>query len=229
MKIVANLICQNGAHEILRSIESVAPFVDEFYVMDGGSTDGTLDILNRYKDTYGLTIFEHPYEKMDSQRNELLKHTPKDCWVVSIDQDEKLNFLAMTQMREFLGSISPKLYTDEDRKSPLCIGIPFINFVHKFPRRDRTWMSRVTEKIFYNDRNLHFNRWYHTYLVYKDGDTENSMISAPSGWAVLHYAFLDKKRVDEAKDDIKSGKRDYKLKDWNTKKKDSDVLDIVLL
>jgi len=228
MKIVGNLICQNGVHEVLRCIESVAPIVDDFYVMDGGSTDGTLDVLQRYKDVYNLTVFEHPFEQMDKQRNELLKHAPKGSWVISIDQDEKLNYMAMCQMREFIDLVSKKLYSDPKRESPLTIGIPFLNFVKDLNHHTPSWMGRVNEKIFYNDRTVHFTRWYHSYLIYKEGDTTTSMLLAPQGWAILHYAFLDKKRIEDAPKEIREGKRDYKPREWDMSKRPASPLLITM-
>jgi glycosyltransferase involved in cell wall biosynthesis len=46
--LYGNIICQNGVAEILRAIESIARICDKIYVMDGGSTDGTLESTQKF-------------------------------------------------------------------------------------------------------------------------------------------------------------------------------------
>ena len=106
--IVGTLICQNGISEIRRCIESVYPVVSQYYVMDGGSTDGTWELLNKYKDIYNLTLYQYPYDGNGEQRNRLLAYVPKDVWVVNIDQDEALNNSIQRELPNFITKISKK-------------------------------------------------------------------------------------------------------------------------
>ena len=78
---------------------------------------------------------------------------------------------------------------------------------------------RLNNRIFFYDRNLRFYAPYHTYPAYKEGEMRASMIEAPDNWAVFHYAYLDKKRREDIKKDIKTGKRDYGLNEWDITKK----------
>ena len=59
MEVNGSLICQNAMPDIVRCIESVAPLVKDYYICDGGSTDGTWEWLNKYKDVYSLKLFKH--------------------------------------------------------------------------------------------------------------------------------------------------------------------------
>lgn len=215
MKVVANLICQNGLKDIMRCIESVFPVVDEYYVMDGGSTDGTWECLLSYRRAYHLTLFQSPFESMDKQRNKLLEKTPKDCWIINIDQDEKLNIVSQYGMRDYIARITPEVYEDPKRVSPIVIGMPFYNLIQDPLHHSENPVRVNVNKIFYYDNNLHFVDKYHSRLVYNEDDPHYQQFPAPSDWGIFHYAFLDEARVERAKEEITSGKRDYGQLEWN--------------
>lgn len=211
MRIIGHIVCQNGVGEIMRTIDSMYPVVDEIYVLDGGSTDGTLNVLNRFKKSYNITIFNNPFERLDKQRNLLLEKTEPDCWIINIDQDEKLSSLATKDLREFIGRIDKRSYNSE---YPLTIALPLIN-LNKTPLSMREDTRYNTNKIFYYKKGLKFVEPYHCHIEYENQThTDNyEQVNAPIGMAVLHYARLDQKRYDSW--DIEKSRRDCTWEDWD--------------
>jgi hypothetical protein len=81
------LIAQNEEALIGPALESLTPFVDELLVLDGGSTDDTVDVAA----SHGATVHHRPFTNdFAAQRNALLDlvRTP---WVISLDCDERLS------------------------------------------------------------------------------------------------------------------------------------------
>ena len=66
MRISVVTVCYNAAHTLADAVDSVlgqssnssAPFELEYIVVDGGSTDGTLDLLARYRNRIATLISE---------------------------------------------------------------------------------------------------------------------------------------------------------------------------
>lgn len=220
MNIVGMLICQDNISEIRRCIESVYPIVSRYYVMDGGSTDGTWELLNKYKDVYNLSLFQHSYDENGAQRNRLLQKIPKDVWVVDIDQDEAINNPMQNGFFDFISRIDPNVYIDSERTLPLTIHVPNLNLVQDIRHFDAENVSFFASKVLYNDRNLHFTRGYHCTVAYGSDDIENvNVLDAPETWAIYHYAYLNPDRFVNLKKDRKSGKRDYRDSEWDLSKK----------
>lgn len=217
MKIVGNLICQNGISEIRRCIESVAPVVDEYFVCDGGSDDGTWELLNEWKDVYNLKLYQRKYDDQGKQRNFLLSKAPKDSWVVSLDQDEQLNHQMQRELRDFIGRITPKAYDDPQRKLPLTISVNNINLVSSLMHFDMDNVKVFATKVFYNDKNLHFIEGYHTTICYDDSfpPEYTNAVPAPQSWVIKHYAYLNPERLNSHKDNKRVyNKGEFDPKSW---------------
>jgi len=215
VKIYGNLICQNAISEIARCIESVYPVVDEYFVLDGGSTDGTWEWLNKWKDVYHLTLFQNPYKDQGDQRNLLLSKIPKGVWVVNIDQDERLGLTIQCELRNFIERISPAVYDDPKRILPLTISTICVNLVKDLNHFDNKNVNTFATKIFYNDRNINFTNGYHTTIRYGDIELEHTnSLPVPRDWVIKHFAYLNPDRI---KTSFKDPKRLYHKEEWDKK------------
>ena len=206
------LICQDGISEILRCIESVYPYIDKYYVMDGGSKDGTWELLNKYKDVYNLELYQHPYKQQGDQRNRLLAKIPKNSWIISIDQDSKL---VAGDVRKFIDEIDPKIYTDKNRHLPLTLGLGFINLVKDAGHYDSNNVITMAQNFFYNDRNLHFTPGYHMSICYFETEYNSNML--PTNWVIKHYAHLNPDRIKAYEDPKERERRSYNEDEWDKK------------
>jgi len=209
--VYGTLICQDGMPDILRCVESVAPYVDKYLIMDGGSVDGTWEWLNKYKDVYNLTLFQYPYDDQGAQRNRLLAKVPKGVWCINIDQDEQI---LCGGLRSFLERISPDVIAGKGRDLPLTLRFPAINLVDDILHYNDNKLMFFATKFFLNDRNVHFTPGYHMSICYYETEQNTNAIPVPDEWVVKHYAYLDNERIKKS---AKDPKRYYLPEEWDRK------------
>ena len=80
-KLSVALITKNEADSVARCLESLK-WVDEIVVLDGYSTDNTVDICRQYTDK----IFQKEFESFPIERDFILQKTTNK-WVLSVDTD----------------------------------------------------------------------------------------------------------------------------------------------
>lgn len=86
MTTVAVLILtHNEGMHIRRSIESVSSFATQVFLVDSGSTDGTIETA----ESLGATVFKHPWTNYAQQFQWGLDNAPITAdWVMRLDADE---------------------------------------------------------------------------------------------------------------------------------------------
>ena len=123
IKISIVIATYNAGNTIERCINSIIPQLDdnsEFVIIDGGSTDATLQIINKYKKNISYTISE-PDKGIYDAWNKGIKAS-KGEWILFIGADDMLEPDALKNYREYLASQNEKLdfvsgrvrYVDED-------------------------------------------------------------------------------------------------------------------
>ncbi|WP_207492043.1 glycosyltransferase family 2 protein [Aridibaculum aurantiacum] len=77
----------NEEKNIVDCLESVKDFTDDIIVVDSGSTDDTLMLVERYTSN----IYHHPFENYSKQRNWAIDNVDlKYDWIMNIDADHRL-------------------------------------------------------------------------------------------------------------------------------------------
>jgi len=85
-KLTVLIPTKNERRNIRECIESVRPLADEILVVDSGSTDGTVDIVNRMG---GCRVIEQPWTGYADFKNRAMLRASHP-WILFVDADERL-------------------------------------------------------------------------------------------------------------------------------------------
>ena len=105
MRVVAAMIVRNEAENLEPLFESAKGLVDEWVVLDTGSTDNTIEVATEF----GATVLNDPWDDdFARSRNVGLtaieKAYPPDTWVIILDGDDRVeNPLALRKELEAAG------------------------------------------------------------------------------------------------------------------------------
>lgn len=111
-------VCYNSEADIENTIKSVVPFVSdivEYVVIDGGSTDNTLQILNKYKNKISILVSEPDKGIYDAMNKGIRKANGK--WLIFINCGDELLHLPhelFNQDNDKYAGIFGSVRVDED-------------------------------------------------------------------------------------------------------------------
>lgn len=193
------MVVQNGMPDILRAVESLYSVCDEILIVDGGSVDGTLEFLKDRTTIYNLKILERSFDTIQNQRQFLLEQTPKNNWIITIDQDEMISKDLQKELRTIIFNIREPELEDEKRKNPYVIKVPYFTLFKDIKHYSEEDYIEIGSKIFYYDRNLEWRNEYHCEPFYPGATifTVDGKMLAKLEWCIFHFAWLDPKRVQE--------------------------------
>ena len=89
--ICLNMIVKNEAHVIERCLASVKPWIDQWVIVDTGSTDGTQQVIREFMKDRPGELHERPWVNFSHNRNEALQLArERGEYLLFIDADEQL-------------------------------------------------------------------------------------------------------------------------------------------
>jgi glycosyltransferase involved in cell wall biosynthesis len=87
LPISAVVLTHNEERNIEDCLKSVCGWIDDIFVVDSGSTDGTLAIVKRYTNK----VYFHPFQTHSKQWKWALQNTPtRNKWILGIDADQRI-------------------------------------------------------------------------------------------------------------------------------------------
>lgn len=95
VSICLNMIVKNEAHIIEETLESIAPYITDYVIVDTGSTDNTITVISNYFNNKHIqgSIFVEEFRNFEYARSIALKHavqTSKSEYIWIIDADDIL-------------------------------------------------------------------------------------------------------------------------------------------
>ncbi|MFA6160608.1 MAG: glycosyltransferase family 2 protein [Patescibacteria group bacterium] len=142
------MIVLNEEKFLKRSLANVAPYVDEIIIVDGGSTDGTLKIAERFK----ARIIQAPWkDDFAAQRNIGLRQA-KMNWILVIDADEVYE-------KKLLEELQPLA---ENNIGIDAFAFPRKNYIDG--KQTSAYPDRQT-RFFKRDKKIHYEKPLHEQVV----------------------------------------------------------------
>jgi len=180
MKISVSMIVLNEERNIERALASCG-FADEIVVVDGGSTDRTMEILSKYSNVMSATV---PWQgHFGNQRNESLTRCSGD-WIIRLDADEVFSDEFEKEIREVLSGLASDVVACKIRQCNLVGSEEYYSRAFDdFEGAPRIW------------RNHPGIRWVGHVHERPEGFGEGRL--AQINAYVVHYGFLDKARYAE--------------------------------
>jgi glycosyltransferase involved in cell wall biosynthesis len=81
----------------LECLVPIADILDVVVVVDGGSVDGTLEVVKSFDDRLPIQLLQHPFDTFSAQKNRALEHC-RGRWVIGLDADMVFTSLRFRDM-----------------------------------------------------------------------------------------------------------------------------------
>jgi glycosyltransferase involved in cell wall biosynthesis len=161
MKLSLCAIVKNEEGRLAKCLNSAKSIVDEFVVLDTGSTDRTIEVAQNV----GAKVYQFPWNNdFSAARNEALKYVMGD-WVLVLDADETLTPKIKSQIRQVI-------------EMPEYILINLLRYEVGANQAPYSMVSR----LFRNHPEIKFSRPYHAIV----DDSISEILRKEPDWQIGH-------------------------------------------
>lgn len=145
--ISACMICLNEEKFIKMCLTSLLGCVDEIIIVDGGSTDKTLDIIDEMNNP-DIKVFHKKWKGNYGKQREFAVRQAKGDWIYQIDCDEVLGDTGYL-LREYA------------KKDFDVYNIEYVHFIRDLGHIDATQEVHISQNRFFRNKNVVYNRAMH--------------------------------------------------------------------
>jgi glycosyltransferase involved in cell wall biosynthesis len=157
--ICLNMIVRNEAHIVHEVLETVAPYITSWVIVDTGSDDGTQDVVRNYMANLGIPgeLHERPWRDFGRNRSEALDLAQRHgdyIWVIDADDlvvgtPDFSNLSSDAYLLQYGGPASLRYW----RRQLFRDGMPwrYEGVVHEFAVCDDAWVQSRVEGDYYID------------------------------------------------------------------------------
>ena len=173
------MIVKNEEKYLKKCLENVLPLVDEVIVVDTGSTDATLEIINDFDNQIQLKKFDW-INDFSAARNYSLKYATQE-WVLVLDADEMI-YYDKEKVIEYLSNIESNI-----------INIPIFSLNDEALPTYSAEMPRL-----YKRQNAIYNGKIHEQLIYNNEIIVGDIIDQDI-IHIVHYGYLAETKTEKDK------------------------------
>ena len=194
------IVAQNEEHNLARVLQSIQSIADEIVLVDGGSTDGTLEIAKRF----GSTVFERPFRSHADQKN-FAASVASNPWIFLLDADEELSAELTESVRKWKQD-TPRFAVYEMARLTWYLGA-WIHHSRWYP----DWQRRI-----YDRNQASFSGAIHSALRYegKIGRLHGDLLHYTIRNFAEHEAKLERYTSAIAQEMFDQGRREWRGAMW---------------
>ncbi|HLL60115.1 MAG TPA: glycosyltransferase family 2 protein, partial [Candidatus Nitrosocosmicus sp.] len=134
VKLSVAYAIHNEEQNIIRSLESVYEMADEIVIVDGKSTDDTVDIIKKYDRDKKVNIYEYDNPSMFHINKQRAIEKCKGDWILQMDADELVSEDLKSEILNLLNS-KFEIQNSKLTQSPIAYWIPRLNYFLGKPLR----------------------------------------------------------------------------------------------
>lgn len=168
------------------AIRSALDFCDDIYINDGGSTDGTLELLFALKNEYGKDriklyerVWKHDRRMWADEKNFILDKIPNDAYVLCLDADEVIHEDDMPKIKALVAKGFPSISFDVIH----FYGRPtnYIEGPNWYKSHTRMWKRSTGIRIVHRENGCADD------VLWPSGHPAHFYGHTPSGARIFHY------------------------------------------
>ena len=166
------IVTKNAEHKIGRLLNSLEGLSDDVVVIDTGSTDATVSIV----EGAGVKVHHLPWKGYGKSKNEAIGFAKYD-WILSLDSDEKIDDELYSQLKKWKPTSDATVHQ-----------VLWKNFFGDQWIRHSDWGNSWKKRLF----NKHVVKWDDA-IAHEDLTSDRALQFVKFNGYLEHYTFIDSK------------------------------------